>query len=118
MRPIISLIVLALVVFTRSIHASDTNSAPFVFNKSVEPSFEVFGGVHNEGRYGWTNGVTVLDGIQAAGGFDRFASPRILIRHSDGSSEIFSRQLLETTNQSPRLRLRDEVIVFRLERIY
>jgi protein involved in polysaccharide export with SLBB domain len=55
--------------------------------------------------------MTVLDGIRAAGGFDRSAGPRILIRHSDGSSEFLSRLLLEATNQPPRLRLLDQVVV-------
>jgi protein involved in polysaccharide export with SLBB domain len=118
MRTTISSIVLVILMFAESILASDTNSVPNVSSKHGGPFFEVFGGVHNPGRYVWTNGVTVLDGIRVAGGFDHFASSRIKIRHSDGSVEIFSRQLLEATNQPPRLQLRDEVVVFERERIY
>ena len=112
MRAIFSFSILALATFTWNIHGSDTIPAPSVPSKSVEPSVEVFGGVRSPGRYDWTNGMTVLDGISAAGGFTPLAAKHhIRVRHNDGNYEFFDKDMLEITNQPPRLQLRDEILV-------
>lgn len=56
--------------------------------------------------------MTVLDGISAAGGFTPLAAKHhIRVRHSDGNYEFFDKDMLEITNQPPKLRVRDEIFV-------
>ena len=49
------------------VSTGDEASEPNVFT-GVLGSVYVLGGVYKPGRYDWTNGMTVLDPIQAAGG--------------------------------------------------
>jgi protein involved in polysaccharide export with SLBB domain len=55
----------------------------------------VDGGFRNPGRYAWTNGMTLKDaidaagGFAAAGGFTEFATHRIEIIHLDGAIKRF-----------------------------
>jgi polysaccharide export outer membrane protein len=62
-------------------------------NVRVRISFERFvyvdGEFRNSGRYSWTNGMTLKDAIEAAGGFTEFANRRIRLRHLDGTVERY-----------------------------
>ena len=49
----------------------------------------VDGEFRNPGRYLWTNGMTLKDAIEAAGGFNEFANRRIRLRHPDGTVESY-----------------------------
>src|SRR4051812_25028888 len=49
----------------------------------------VSGEFTNPGRYSWTNGMTLKDAIEAAGGFTDFAVRRITLRHWNDSVERF-----------------------------
>ncbi len=63
--------------------------------------------------------MTVLDGISAAGGFTPLAAKHhIRVRHNDGNYEFFDKDILEITNQPPKLRVRDEIFVPVKQRIY
>jgi protein involved in polysaccharide export with SLBB domain len=77
---------------------------------NVEPPYiYVAGPVLHPGQYGWTNGMTVVDGIKMAGGFTGGAGG-IMVQHVDGEHEHFNRY---GTNKPPLLKAGDKVVVFR-----
>ncbi|HTR40224.1 MAG TPA: hypothetical protein VMH87_01235 [Pseudomonadales bacterium] len=53
----------------------------------------VGGEFHKPGLYPWTNGITAADIVRQAGGFTVFASPSLVIRHSDGTYERYRLEL-------------------------
>jgi protein involved in polysaccharide export with SLBB domain len=55
--------------------------------------------------------MTVLDGINVAGGFTDSAGHRIKIVHIDGVVESYDCSMLDITNKPPWLRVGDEVSV-------
>jgi protein involved in polysaccharide export with SLBB domain len=111
MRSIITFIVLVLVTAMWCIHSSRASTAPPAADKHVEPYIYVLGGVRAPGRYGWTNGMTVLDGINAAGGFTDSAGRRIKIVHIDGGADSFDRDIHDITNKPPMLKAGDSISV-------
>src|ERR1043166_10232779 len=64
-----------------------SEAGPYVFTRTVGDVY-VRGGVYRPGRYGWTNGMTVLDAIGAAGGVRDFATggPGT---HADRTSDVY-----------------------------
>jgi len=50
----------------------------------------VDGEFNNHGKYAWTNGMTLQDAIEAAGGFTEFSDRRVRLRHSDGTVQVYS----------------------------
>jgi protein involved in polysaccharide export with SLBB domain len=56
---------------------------------SSESFAYVSGEFRSSGRYSWTNGMTLKDAIQAAGGFTEYANRRIRLRHLDGTVERY-----------------------------
>src|SRR5258705_9552271 len=85
MRNLISLLMLFAVT------AACANTAPpSTSNKRIEPYIYVQGGVRAPGRYDWKNGMTVLDAIQAAGGFTNPAEQQLIkIIHADGTMALY-----------------------------
>lgn len=59
--------------------------------RHVEPCVFVRGEVRVTGRYNWIDGMTVIDAIQAAGGFTDKAGRRVRISRVNGISEIYDR---------------------------
>lgn len=47
------------------------------------------GEFRNPGRYPWTNGMTLKDAIEVAGGFTEFANHRIKIIRADGITQTY-----------------------------
>jgi polysaccharide export outer membrane protein len=80
------------------------------------PSF-VFteGEFKNPGRYPWTNGMTLKDGIDAANGFTDYARRSLRIRHWDGSEERYRLGAGRTLTNNPALKPGDYVISPRAE---
>ena len=119
------LIFIALVVVVAIVGIRDAlaSSEPTT-NKQVEPYIYVSGGVREPGHYGWTNDMTVLDGIRVAGGFTESAGRKIEIYHFVrfqqtpngeveiyGKAEIYDRGNLDVTNQPPILLKGDQIFV-------
>lgn len=76
----------ACVIGVSRANLATTNST----ESSIRPYIYVSGGVIKPGRYDWFPGMTVVDAINAAGGFTDSAGHHILILHSDGSRESFN----------------------------
>ncbi len=47
------------------------------------------GGFAKTGAFAWTNGMTLKDGIDVAGGFTKWANGRLRLIHRDGSKELY-----------------------------
>ena len=84
------------------------SAPPKATERQVEPYVYVSGGVHKPGRYDWTKCMTLIDAIQAAGGFTDSAGRRVRIFHIDAGSEFYTRG---TTNMPPILRAGDRISV-------
>src|ERR1043165_7718379 len=88
------------------------NTLVVLKRKSDEPVTEsyvyVSGGVHKAGRYDWIKGMTLVDAIDAAGGFTESAELRVGILHLDGVTESYPRG---STNAPPRLKAGDKIYV-------
>ena len=128
---ILKFIALIVATGTLSISNSVAGSEPTTTNNQVEPYIHVSGGVREPGRYGWTNGMTLLDGIRAAGGFTDSTGRKIEIYHFAkfqqtangnvevyGKPEIYDRGILDVTNQPPRLFRGDRILVDARKRIF
>src|SRR4051794_16621786 len=63
----------------------------------------------NPGRFAWTNGMTLKDGIDAAGGFTDFAWLRITLQHWDGSVERYNVRSNWFLTNNPALRPGDQI---------
>jgi hypothetical protein len=53
------------------------------------PYVFVDGNFRQPGRFDWTNGLTIIDAIRLAGGFNEFAEPKLQLRRWDGTRELF-----------------------------
>jgi len=84
------------------------SSPPNSAKSQTEPYVYVSGGVHKPGRYDWTKGMTLIDAVQAAGGFKESAGRRVRILHVHGASEIHTRG---GTNAAPVLEAGDKISV-------
>jgi hypothetical protein len=84
---------------------------PYIFVRDVG-DVHVRGGVFAPGRYAWTNGMTVLDAIQAARGFTDSAVG-VKIMHMDGTSKGYNYRDIIDTDNPPMLRNGDRVYVAR-----
>ena len=74
------------------------------------PPFIFVGGeFKNPGRYAWTNGMTLKDGIEAAGGFAVFAPRKLSLQHWDDSVEHFRLGPGRALTNNPLLRAGDSV---------
>ncbi len=62
------------------------------------------------GRYTWTNGMTLQDGIDAAGGFTKWANGRLQLIHRNGSKERYRLGPGRTLTNNPALQPEDMVI--------
>jgi protein involved in polysaccharide export with SLBB domain len=78
-----------------------TDAPPFIY---------VHGEFNNPGQYTWTNGMTIMDAISAAGGFTDFAHERIRLVHSDGSSQFFKWSATHPLTNTIVLRPGDSVV--------
>ncbi len=59
--------------------------------KEPSPPFVYFTGeLAKVGRYSWTNGMTLKDGIDLAGGFTRYALQVVDLVHPDRSRERYA----------------------------
>src|SRR5438477_4442523 len=97
MRNIATFAILIVITAGCASQPAPVNSAPVITSAEVaEPNsltkimgtVSVLGGVSRPGRYNWTNGMTVLDAIQAAGGFHDFATG-VRVTHADGTHEFY-----------------------------
>lgn len=62
------------------------------------------------GRLVWTNGMTLQDGIQAAGGFTDFARHRLFLYHADGMAERIRLGPDWAATNNPALRPGDKLV--------
>ena len=69
----------------------------------------VDGEFRNPGRYLWTNGMRLNDAIEAAGGFNEFAIPRVKLIHLDGTSVRFRLRGDWMRTNNPALRPDDKI---------
>lgn len=67
------------------------------------------GEFRNPGRYPCTNGMTLKDAIEAAGGFTDFANNRITIIHSDGTTQRFRLRGDQALTNNPVLKQGDRI---------
>jgi SLBB domain len=79
-------------------------------SKEPPPPFIYVGGrVNKPGKYAWTNGMTLKDAIDAAGGLDEFGGHKMEITHLDGSeNRYFLKPGWELTN-NPALKPGDRL---------
>lgn len=109
MRSIITFMVVIILMALWSFHDSDAIPAPSP-GEDVQPYIYVIGAVYTPGRYGWTNRMTVLDGISAAKGFTDSAGDRLeIFRIGETNSVILDRYTI--TNQPPFLLKGDRIVV-------
>jgi len=76
--------------------------------RQIEPSVYVHGGVRHPGRYDFSEGMTLLEAISAAGGFTDSAGWRVSIVHANGASASYTRG---GTYAPPILRAGDRISV-------
>jgi protein involved in polysaccharide export with SLBB domain len=69
----------------------------------------VDGEFRKQGRYSWTNGMTLKDAIEAAGGFTDFANRRVRLVHTDGTVERYRLRGDWTVTNNPVLKPGDKV---------
>ena len=81
---------------------------PKAGTRHVEPYVFVHGEVRVTGRYNWIDGMTVVDAIQAAGGFTDKAGRRVRISRVNGISEIYDR---DDSRKPPLLKAGDRIYV-------
>ncbi len=62
------------------------------------------------GRYAWTNGMTLKDGLDMAGGFTRWADGTLHLIHRGGSREVYWLGPERTLTNNPALQPEDLVI--------
>jgi hypothetical protein len=91
MRSIIIFLLLVSLTSACGIQVSYANSAPTnSANGSIKAYVEVGGGVKNPGRYEWFPGMTVVDALNAAGGFADPTNHIAWILHADGTRVKFN----------------------------
>jgi protein involved in polysaccharide export with SLBB domain len=65
-------------------------SPPFLdLTSPPEPFIYVDGEFRFPGRHDWTNGMTLHDAINSAGGFTEFSNHKIRVFHRDGSQNFY-----------------------------
>ena len=74
---------------------------PFIFTK---------GEFKGPGRYPWTNGMSLKEGVDAAGGFTDSATRRLQLKHWDGSQEFYRLGPGRTLTNNPALKAGDSII--------
>jgi protein involved in polysaccharide export with SLBB domain len=80
--------------------------------ESGKPFVYVSREVQLPGCYAWTEGMTLTDVIEAAGGLTPFAGSRIRISHVDGTTEVYRYgQIKKHASKDPFLRVGDRVWV-------
>ena len=62
------------------------------------------------GRYPWTNGMSLKEGVDAAGGFTDSATRRLQLKHWDGSQEFYRLGPGRTLTNNPALKAGDSII--------
>lgn len=103
-----------------SYYASPSNQVVIVHppsdgspNAEAPPSMIYVGGEFKfPNRYAWTNGMTLKDGVSAAGGLTEFANHKIWITHWDGSREVY-RWHGDIMFYNPLLRPGDKLTIYR-----
>ncbi len=68
------------------------------------------GGFTKTGSYPWTNGMTLKDGLDMAGGFSKWATGRLRLIRRDGSQEIYRLGPGRTLTNNPALEPEDLVL--------
>ena len=93
--------------------ATDMDERNIATRKAVRPYVYVSGGVARTGWYHWVQGMTVLDAINAAGGFTNFVSGPVWITHVDGTAEwwVYPPSTRDATNTPTVLSQNDDVYV-------
>jgi hypothetical protein len=87
--------------------------SPSVPKGAAPPWIGIAGDFRNPGRYNWTNGMTLKDGIDATGGLTENGSRRLRIQHWDDSIDHYRlRSGWEFTN-NPALRAGDFIATWR-----
>jgi hypothetical protein len=85
---------------------------PRVPPESGKPFVYVSREVQLPGCYAWTEGMTLTDVIEAAGGLTSFAGSRIRISHVDGTTHVYHYgQIKKHGSKDPLLRVGDRVWV-------
>ena len=109
MRPFFYILAVVCVAALFSHQGSFAASSPPKGAKpQPEPYVDVTGGVHKPGRYDWTKGMTLVDAIDAAGGFTTSAARKVRIIRFDGISVSYTR---DGTNAPPMLEAGDRIHV-------
>jgi hypothetical protein len=70
----------------------------------------ISGNLRNPGLYAWTNGMTLSNAIDMAGGFTDFAPRTLYLQHWDCSTEKFRLGRGNTLKSNPTLKSGDSVI--------
>jgi len=74
----------------------------------------VDGEVQRHGAIAWTNGMTLQDAINAAGGFTDFAPRHVRLIHPDGSFQKYGRNSQGILTKNPALQPGDRIFVPRV----
>ena len=69
----------------------------------------VSGEFHAPGKYPWTNGMTLRDAIDAAGGFNEYARRKFYLKHWDDTQQTFWLSLDRTITNNPALEPGDQL---------
>jgi protein involved in polysaccharide export with SLBB domain len=79
--------------------------------RGVVESVRITGAVWHPGTYWLTNGTTILNAIQAAGGFRDFAMG-VRVTHLDGTTESFPYLLIiDESLEQPQIKAGDRLTV-------
>ncbi len=68
------------------------------------------GGFTKTGGFDWTNGMTLKDGINLAGGFTKWATGKLQLIHRDGSQQVCRLRPGTILTKNPTLQPGDMVI--------
>src|SRR5262245_48388170 len=85
-----------------------TTPRPQPVHRGEAPPFVFISGEFwSPGRYVWTNGMSLKEGIAAAGGFTDFARRKFRLQHWDGSVETYWLGTGRALTNNPPLRAGD-----------
>jgi protein involved in polysaccharide export with SLBB domain len=92
---------------------ADGKSVPKTNAVQLERVIVVQGEVQRPGRFSWTEGVTLTNAVELAGGFTPFANTeRVIIRRGNGSKERHSyARIIQGRAKNPMLKPNDSVEV-------
>jgi hypothetical protein len=86
-------------------------SQPQIAPRGEAPPFVFVGGeFRNPGRYTWTNGMTLKEGMDAAGGLTDFATRPLRLTHWDGSVAQFRLGVGRILTNNPPLKPGDSIM--------